>query len=110
MSTEGQIKEILKEHPTMSYNDIARKIGYSKGTVQYYFRKLSIKRDRIAQQKINNTDRNHPIEISQRAKEILTGTLLGDSSVTKYRRDCEPVKVLNSSVTCGHSYRQKDYV
>lgn len=26
MSTEGQIKEILKEHPTMSYNDIARKI------------------------------------------------------------------------------------
>lgn len=29
MSTEGQIKEILKEHPTMSYNDIARKIGYS---------------------------------------------------------------------------------
>lgn len=60
----------------MSYNDIARKIGYSKGTVQYYFRKLSIKRDRIAQQKINNTDRNHPIEISQRAKEILTGTLL----------------------------------
>lgn len=57
----------------MSYNDIARKIGYSKGTVQYYFRKLSIKRDRIAQQKINNTDRNHPIEISQRAKEIFTG-------------------------------------
>lgn len=56
MSTEGQIKEILKEHPTMSYNDIARKIGYSKGTVQYYFRKLSIKRDRIAQQKINNTE------------------------------------------------------
>lgn len=56
MSTEGQIKEILKEHPTMSYNDIARKIGYSKGTVQYYFRKLSIKRDRIARQKINNTD------------------------------------------------------
>lgn len=35
MSTEGQIKEILKEHPTMSYNDIARKIGYSKGTVIY---------------------------------------------------------------------------
>lgn len=25
MSTEGQIKEILKEHPTMSYNDIAKK-------------------------------------------------------------------------------------
>ena len=77
MSTEGQIKEILKEHPTMSYNDIARKIGYSKGTVQYYFRKLSIKRDRIAQQKINNTDRNHPIEISQRAKEIFTGIVAG---------------------------------
>ncbi len=45
MSTEGQIKEILKEHPTMSYNDIARKIGYSKGTVQYYLCKGRKQRD-----------------------------------------------------------------
>jgi hypothetical protein len=109
MNTEEQIKEILKEYPTMSYKDIAKKIGCSKSTIQYYFNKLGIYRDRVAQQKLNNTDRNHPIILTDIAKSILIGTLLGDSSITKYNRNCEAVKILNSTITCGHSYKQREY-
>lgn len=70
---------------------------------------MGIKRSRIAQQKINNTNRNHPIVLTEVAKAILVGTLLGDSSITKYKRNCESSKILNSSITCGHSYKQREY-
>lgn len=109
MSIEEQVKSILETYSTMSYKDIAEKIGCHKSSIQYYFRKFGIKRDRIIQQRLNNTDRNHPVILTHRAKEIIVGTLLGDSSITKYNRDCEPVKVLNSTITCGHSFKQKEY-
>ena len=94
----------------MSYTDISKKVGCSKCTVQYYFRKNHIVRDRISQQKLNNTDRNKPITITEKAKEILVGTILGDATISKYKRNCEPVKILNSRISATHCKQQKDYV
>ena len=107
---ESQILEIFNLNPTMSYADISKKVGCSKCTVQYYFRKNHIVRDRINQQKLNNTDRNKPIIITEKAKEILVGTILGDATISKYRRNCEPVKILNSRISATHCEQQKDYV
>lgn len=105
----NQILDILNINKTMSYSDIAKMLNCSKPLIQYWFRKLGIKRDRISQQKINNTNRNKPIIISDEAKEILVGTLLGDSTVRKYNRNCESARILNSCICCGHSYLQKEY-
>lgn len=107
--TEQTILDLYEQYPTMSYKDMALRLNCSKGLIQYWFKALNIKRDRKIQQKINNTNRNKPIVISTVAKEILTGTLLGDSSITKYNRNCESAKILNSCITCGHGVSQKNY-
>lgn len=108
---ENKILEIVKINPTLSNREIGKIVGKHRMTIAYYLRKNNIHRDRVAQQKLNNTDRNSVIYISDVAKQILTGTLLGDSSVDKYKREnCESVNILNSNIHCGHSMKQKEYV
>lgn len=110
MNRKEQILQILQQNPNLSNREIGKRIGCHKSTVAYYLRKEGIFRDRIQLQKLNNTDRNSTIIISNKAKQILIGSLLGDSSISKYNRNCESVKILNSRITCGHSIKQKEYV
>jgi hypothetical protein len=107
---DSKIEKEYLQNPTKSYSDISKSVGCSKSMVQKWFRVHNVHRDRIAQQKLNNTNRNKNILITEKVKEILIGTLLGDSSISKYRRCCESVKILNSRICCGHSLKQKEYV
>lgn len=107
---EQQILELYSVSPTMSYKDMASVLNCSKSTIQYYFRKNNIIRDIKVQHLLNNTDRNKDILLTDKVKQILVGTLLGDSTISKYRRDCESVKILNSRVSTTHSIKQKEYV
>lgn len=43
---EELILEILKTNPNLSNREIGKKIGKTRGTVQYYLNKLGIHRDR----------------------------------------------------------------
>lgn len=110
MTRKEEIIKIITINPTISYKDLAKIINCSKGTIQYWFKVLNIKRDRKVQQRLNNTDRNSEITITNKAIEILIGTLLGDSHITKYHRNVESKKILNSTISCGHSLKQKKYV
>lgn len=108
---ENKILEITKNNPTLSNREIGKIVGKHRTTIAYYLRKNNIYRDRISQQKLNNTDRNSIIYISDIAKQILTGTLLGDSYITKYKRkNCKSVNILNSRICALHSIKQKEYV
>lgn len=108
---EIQILDIVKQNPTISNRDIGIIVGKHRTTVEYYLKKNNIYRDRIVQQKINNTDRNSKIIITDIAKQILTGTLLGDSHISKYNREgCPSVRISNSCICTGHSLKQKDYL
>lgn len=110
MNREEQILQILQQNPNLSNREIGKIVGCHRSTVAYYLHKLGIFRDRLQLQKLNNTNRNSNIVISDAAKQILIGTLLGDSHITKYNRNCESVKILNSCISCGHSIKQKEYV
>lgn len=99
---DSKIEKEYLQNPTKSYSDISKSVGCSKSMVQKWFHVHNVHRDRIAQQKLNNTNRNKNILITEKVKEILIGTLLGDSSISKYRRCCESVKILNSRICCGH--------
>jgi len=110
MNRETEILQLVNEFPLLSNKEIGKKLGINKSTVTYYLHKNNIYRDRKLLQKFNNTNRNTDIIITERCKEIFIGTLLGDSSITKYRRNVESIKILNSRITCGHSLKQKEYV
>lgn len=110
MIIEEEIKKILQVTPTMSNRDIARKLQCGHTTVKRYLDKLLIKRDRKLQQKLNNTNRNKPLSLTGKAIEILIGTILGDSSITKYIQSENSKKILNSRITCAHSMNQKEYI
>lgn len=110
MSKEEQVLQLLQQYPNLSNREIGKMVGLTRQGIAHYTRKHGVHRDRCALQRLNNTNRNSTITISEKAKQILIGTLLGDSSISKYHRDCESVKILNSNITCGHSLAQKDYV
>ena len=110
MSKEEEILTLVKNYPYLSNREIGKKANLSRTSISYYLLKNNIKRDRKLNQKLNNTNRNKIITVTERAKEILTGTLLGDSCVSKYyRENIKSVKILNSNITCGHCLKQKDY-
>lgn len=111
MSKEQEVLKLVSDFPNLSNREIGKVIGLHRATVSYYLLKNGIRRDRVVNQKLNNTNRNTPVNISKRATEILVGTLLGDSHVSKYHRDSiESAKILNSNISCGHSIKQKEYV
>jgi len=100
---EKSILKLYETNPTMSYNDMAKVLNCSRSTIQYYFRKNHIIRDRKVQQSLNNTNRNKEIIISEKAKQILVGTILGDATISKYCRNCESKRILNSRISATHS-------
>lgn len=110
MEKEKIILETIKNNPNLSYSEISKIIGYSKSTIQYYCNKNKIHRDRKLLQRLNNTDRNTELEFTNTALEIFNGSLLGDSSVTKYNRNTTPKRILNSKITSGHCIEQKEYL
>ena len=46
MTRKEEIIKIITINPTISYKDLAKIINCSKGTIQYWFKVLNIKRDR----------------------------------------------------------------
>ena len=104
MSKEQEVLKLVSDFPNLSNREIGKVIGLHRATVSYYLLKNGIRRDRIVNQKLNNTNRNTPVNISKRATEILVGTLLGDSHISKYHRDSlESAQILYSHIPCGHS-------
>ena len=105
-----QILEIIKEHPTLSNREIGKLLGIARSTVSYYLQKENIHRDRIVQQKLNNTCREKILEISDEAEQVILGSILGDGSITKYCRPKDTKKLLNSNLTINHGIKQKEYI
>lgn len=110
MEKERIILETIKSNPMLSYSEIAKLLGFTKNTIQYWCNKNKISRDRKLLHSLNNTNRNTELVFTDTALEIFNGTLLGDSSITKYNRDTTPAKILNSRITMGHSLKQKEYL
>ena len=106
----NQILEIIKEHPTLSNREIGKLLGISRSTVSYYLQKENIHRDRIVQQKLNNTCREKVLEINDEAEQVILGSILGDGSIAKYCRPKDTKKLLNSNLIIHHGIKQKEYI
>lgn len=109
-NVSNQILEILQSNPTISYSDLSKILNVAKSTIQYHMNKLGIKRDRIAQQKINNTCREKRLDINQDAEQIILGSILGDGCISKYRKPKDTKLLLNSTLTIVQGIKQKDYL
>ena len=107
---EERILEILKENPTLSNREIGKLVGKTRGTIQYYMNKLNIHRDRKAQQKLNNTCRQKSIHITQKAEQIILGSILGDGYMSPNRHPEDTHLTLNSELRISHGIKQKGYI
>lgn len=107
---EEQILKILEERPLLSNREIGKIIGKGRTTVQYYMNKLNIHRDRKLMQKNNNTCREKKIYITERAEQIILGSVLGDGYIGKYRRPENTKQLLNSCLIITQGIKQEDYV
>lgn len=105
-----QILEIIKERPTLSNREIGKLLGIARTTVSYYLQKEGIHRDRVVQQKLNNTCREKILKISDEAEQVILGSILGDGSITKYCRPEDTKKLLNSQLVINHGIKQKEYI
>lgn len=110
MDTKEQILKILEVNSTISNRGISEILKISRSSVQYYLRILNIHRDRKTQQKLNNTSREKRVEISPRMEQIILGSILGDGTISKYKRPKNTKQLLNSQLTCGHGIKQKNYI
>lgn len=106
---EERILEILKENPTLSNREIGKIVGKTRGTIQYYMNKLNIHRDRKTQQKLNNTCREKSISITQKAEQIILGSILGDGYMSPNRHPKDTHLTLNSELRISHGIKQKEY-
>lgn len=107
---EELILKILNENPTMSNSDIGKIIGKARTTVQYYLNKLNIHRDRLTQQKLNNSSRKKHIHITENAEQIILGSILGDGSISKHREPINTKELLNSQLIITHGVAQLEYL
>lgn len=105
-----QIKNIALKNPNLSAREIGKLVNLHRTTVNYHLRKLNIFRDRATLQKCNNTQRSFDIEISNEAEQIILGSILGDGTITKWKRCTNSKLNLNSSLTICHTSPQKDYL
>lgn len=107
---EKIILEILKNHPNLSNREIGKIIGKSRTTIQYYLNKLNIHRDRKLMQKLNNTERNVCLKISDNAEQVILGSILGDGYIATNRKPEDSKKILNSYLAIIHSDKQLEYL
>lgn len=111
MTTQEKVEQLAKEHPDWSARKIGEQIGLAKNTVIYYYHKCNIVRNRKEMQRLNNTNRNNPIVISETAEQIILGSILGDGCIMKYRESNENTKLrLNSMLTILQGISQEDYL
>lgn len=104
------VKSVLNLNPTISNRDIAKATGIPAGTIQYYLKLLGVKRDRLEQQKINNTCREKQLTINTIAEQIILGSILGDGYISPYRNPKNTKLKLNSCLCIRHGIKQYDYV
>lgn len=109
-NNKEQIKKLLEENPTISNRDIAKNIGVAVGTVQYWLRVLGVRRDRLTQQKLNNTSREKCCIITDNAEQIILGSILGDGSITKHRHPENTKLLLNSCLSITQGKNQEEYI
>lgn len=101
-----KINEIRKEEFIILYNqgyndyDIARKMGISKSTI-FRWRNSS----NLTPNKSKELSRNKEIVPTQEQLEILTGTLLGDSSLQYYPK----YRWKSPKFKCDHGSAQEEY-
>ena len=110
MEVRQQILNILEKTPNLSSNEIGKLIGKHKQTVIYHLKKLGIKRDRNFIRTQNNTNRSYPINITEKANQLVLGSLLGDGCISKNCRLKNSKLNSNSKLTIKHSLIQKEYV
>lgn len=110
MDTKNKILKILEQNPTLSNREIGKLINLSRGGVQYYMNILNIHRDRIQQQKLNNTCREKKLFISNTAEQIILGSIIGDGSIMKYYRPENTKLLLNSCLCMTHGKKQLKYL
>ena len=96
--------EYLK-NPNLSSREIGKILGCTRDKVCYHLKKLGIKRDRETLRKLNNTNRSKNIEISEKADQIILGSILGDGSITKHID-----KDHNSRLSITHGVKQHSYL
>lgn len=107
---EEKILKILQENPTLSNREIGKIVGLSRGTIQYYMRKLGIHRDRKEQQKLNNTSREKVLCLSPVAEQIILGSILGDGYMSPNRHPENTHLTLNSELRISHGIKQEQYI
>ena len=105
-----KILKILETNPTISNKDLAILCNCSKSNIQYYLRVLNIHRDRLAQQRVNNTNRDNPCVISNTAEQIILGSILGDGSIAKNRHPTNTSLTLNSYLEIIQGVKQYEYL
>lgn len=107
---EKLILEVVNTNPNLSNREIGKIIGISRSTVQYYLNKLGIHRDRKLMQKLNNTNRERRIEITDNAEQIILGSILGDGYMSPNRHPENTKLTLNSELRITHGESQKEYI
>lgn len=105
-----QIKEIIKKNPLLSAREIGKLVGLHRCTVNWYIRSLGIYRDRETIRRSNNTKRSFEITISDNAEQIILGSILGDGMISKWNRNKDSKKNLNSHLVIQHTEPQKEYI
>jgi len=110
MKIREQILSILKKRPNLSSSEIGKLIGKHKQTVIYHLKKLDIKRDRNFIRKQNNTNRSYSINITEKANQLVLGSILGDGCISKNCRVKNSKLNSNSKLSIKHSLNQKEYV
>lgn len=111
MTTQEKVKQLAEQHPNWSARKIADVLGLARTTVIHHYHKCGIHRDRKEMQRLNNTNRDKPLYISEKAEQIILGSILGDGCIEKYRRNDENTKLrLNSQLEITQGHDQKDYL
>lgn len=107
---KSKIKEILKQNPRLSNREIGKLVGLTRNAVQWHIKSLGITRNRKELQRVNNTKRSFEINISDNAEQIILGSILGDGSISKWKRSNDSKLNLNSKLSILHTEPQLDYL